>query len=67
VLTTDGFFEWANPGGELFGTERLENSVRAVREQPPKEIISALYQDVLRYAEGTSQKDDLTAIVIKRL
>lgn len=67
LLATDGFFEWANTAEELFGSERLENSVRANRDQPPAEIISILYADVLRFAGGTSQKDDLTAIVIKRI
>lgn len=67
VLTTDGFFEWANGSEKLFGTERLENSVRANRDKPAAEIISNLYQDVLNFAGGTAQKDDLTAIVIKRL
>jgi serine phosphatase RsbU (regulator of sigma subunit) len=67
VLTTDGFFEWANPKGELFGAERLENSVRAHRDRSAAEIISCLYEDVLRYSEGNAQNDDLTAVVIKRL
>jgi serine phosphatase RsbU (regulator of sigma subunit) len=66
VLATDGFFEWANTAQELFGSGRLENSVRANRNQPAAQIISSLYQDVLRFAGGTAQKDDLTAIVIKR-
>jgi serine phosphatase RsbU (regulator of sigma subunit) len=67
VLTTDGFFEWANSAQELFGSERLENSIRANRDKPAAEIISLLYQDVLNFSGGTSQQDDLTAIVIKRL
>jgi serine phosphatase RsbU (regulator of sigma subunit) len=67
VLATDGFFEWANASEELFGSERLESSIRASREKPAADIISILYQDVLRFAGGTSQKDDLTAIVIKRI
>ena len=67
VLCTDGFFEWANSTQELFGSERLEQSVRTNRDKPATEIISSLYQDVLNFAGGTSQKDDLTAIVIKRL
>jgi serine phosphatase RsbU (regulator of sigma subunit) len=66
VLATDGFFEWTNAAKEQFGSGRLENSVRANRTQPAAGIISLLYQDVLRFAGGTAQKDDLTAIVIKR-
>jgi serine phosphatase RsbU (regulator of sigma subunit) len=67
ILTTDGFFEWANASEELFGTERLENSVRTNRDKSSAEIIATLYQDVIRFAAGTKQNDDLTAIVIKRL
>jgi serine phosphatase RsbU (regulator of sigma subunit) len=67
LLATDGFFEWANASEELFGNERLENSVRASRNKSAAEIISVLHEDVLRFAGGTSQKDDLTAIVIKRI
>jgi phosphoserine phosphatase RsbU/P len=66
LLVTDGFFEWANPAEELFGSERLENSVRTSRSKSSSEIISTLYEDVLEFAGGTAQKDDLTAIVIKR-
>jgi len=67
VLATDGFFEWANAGEERFGTERLGASLRASREKPAAEIILNLYQDVLKFAGGTKQTDDLTAIVLKRL
>jgi len=67
LLATDGFFEWQGPRGERFGTERMEASLRAARDKPAAEIISSLYQDVLRFAEGTKQMDDLTAIVLKRI
>ena len=53
--------------GERFGTERLEVSLRAARNKPAGEIISSLYEDVLRFAGGTRQMDDLTAIVVKRV
>jgi len=67
LLATDGFFEWEGRSGERFGTDRLEASLRAARHKPATEIISTLYQDVLRFAEGTRQMDDLTAIVVKRV
>jgi len=66
VLTTDGFFEWANAQDEQFGIERMEAIIRASREKPPAEIISALYRAVIEFSGGTSQDDDLTAVVIKR-
>ncbi|HKM65712.1 MAG TPA: PP2C family protein-serine/threonine phosphatase [Candidatus Acidoferrum sp.] len=70
VLATDGFFEWANAQGDRFGTERLEKSVREACARPAAEIISTLYQDVLKFAGGTKhtkQMDDLTAIILKRV
>jgi serine phosphatase RsbU (regulator of sigma subunit) len=66
VLTTDGFFEWANRKDEQFGVNRLEETIRASREKSPAEIIAALYKVVLEFSEGTKQGDDLTAVVIKR-
>ena len=66
VLATDGFFEWANAQDERFGTDRLSASLRASCNRPAAEIISSLYQDVLKFAGGTTQMDDLTAIVIKK-
>jgi sigma-B regulation protein RsbU (phosphoserine phosphatase) len=66
VITTDGFFEWANAQEEQFGEERMEDVIRASREKPPAEIISALYKAVIEFSGGTSQDDDLTAVVIKR-
>lgn len=66
VLATDGFFEWANAQGEQFKTRRLEETIRRSREKPAREIISILYRAVVEFSDGTTQQDDLTAIVIKR-
>jgi serine phosphatase RsbU (regulator of sigma subunit) len=66
VLTTDGFFEWANAQDEQFGIKRMEDTIRASKEKPPAQIISALYNAVIEFSGGTSQDDDLTAVVIKR-
>jgi serine phosphatase RsbU (regulator of sigma subunit) len=67
LLATDGFFEWANSSQERFGTDRLGQTIRAAREKPAAEIISNLHQEVLHFAAGTRQMDDLTAIVLKRV
>jgi serine phosphatase RsbU (regulator of sigma subunit) len=44
----------------------MEDTIRAARERPPAEIISALYKAVIEFSGGTKQDDDLTAVVIKR-
>jgi serine phosphatase RsbU (regulator of sigma subunit) len=66
VVTTDGFFEWADAQDEQFGEDRMEATIRASKEKPPAEIISDLYKAVIAFSGGTPQDDDLTAIVIKK-
>jgi serine phosphatase RsbU (regulator of sigma subunit) len=66
ILITDGFFEWENNGGEQFGPERLAAVVRQFSHQDPEVIIAELYDSVLKFAQGSPQQDDLTAVLIKR-
>ena len=66
VLATDGFFEWVNSAGEQFGTARLAAAIRSTSALPPREIIAGLYDAVVAFSAGTPQKDDLTAVIIKR-
>ncbi|MHC4293163.1 MAG: cache domain-containing protein [Planctomycetota bacterium] len=65
VLITDGFFEWSNKEREMFGIERLQETIRKYKDLPAKEIISKLYKDVVKFTEGTKQQDDLTAVILK--
>lgn len=65
-LITDGFEEWANPDGDQFGTQRISQIIRTDRDLPASEMIQSLHESVLRHANGTTQLDDLTAVVIKR-
>lgn len=66
ALVTDGFYEWANPDGEEFGVVRLEAILRASRDRPAEEVITALRSAVADFCKGTPQKDDLTAVILKR-
>lgn len=67
VLITDGFLEWENSSGEQFGTDRLSAIIRQFSGREPEVIIAEVYDSVLRFAQGTPQQDDLTAVLIKRL
>ena len=66
VLVTDGFYEWENPEGEEFGLTRLEAVIRESRDCSPAMVIDKLRAAVERFCRGTKQKDDLTALVLKR-
>lgn len=67
LLITDGFFEWENCAQEEFGTKRLAEILRTFCDREPEVIIAELYDSVLKFSQGTPQKDDLTAVLIKRL
>ncbi len=52
---------------EEFGADRLKEMVRSLRNLPPDAILKSLYESVLAFSGGTTQQDDLTAVIIKRL
>jgi serine phosphatase RsbU (regulator of sigma subunit) len=66
ALVTDGFYEWENPQGEEFGLERLEAVLRDSRDLPAEEVIVRLRSAVASFCQGTEQKDDLTAVILRR-
>ena len=66
VLVTDGFYEWQNPDEEEFGVERLKDTIREARDCSAEDMIGKLYAAVKEFSKGTEQKDDLTAVVLKR-
>ena len=65
-LITDGFLEWENADGDQFGNARFEQFVASTCHLSPEEMIAELYAAVLKFAGGTPQLDDLTAVVIKK-
>lgn len=67
LVLTDGFFEWANASGEHFGIERLEESIRAHADRSARAMLEGIRDDVERFADGAPQKDDLTAVAIKKV
>jgi serine phosphatase RsbU (regulator of sigma subunit) len=66
LLTTDGFFEWRSAAGEQYGVARLVAFLKSNHGLDPDAFIQALHEDVLAFAGGTTQDDDLTAVVVKR-
>ncbi len=67
AVLTDGFVEWARPDDEQFGTQRVVQVFRDHPTMPAGELINVLYREVVRFGEGTEQRDDLTAVIIKRM
>lgn len=59
---TDGLAEAMNAEKELFGTERIIESLNEVSDLPPKEILSAVRRSVDDFVRGEPQFDDLTML-----
>lgn len=66
LLITDGFFEWANSTGQVFGIKRLHDAILDMARLPCEQIISGLYQRVRDFAGPVPQADDVTAVIVKR-
>ena len=65
LLITDGLLEAQRDDGDLFGTERVLDSVLANRQRPAREIVEALCGEARGFSQNQQIADDITAVVIK--
>lgn len=65
VFFTDGISEAMNIKGEEFSDNRLEEIAIESATLPAKEILNKIRNEVVDFAAGTVQSDDLTMIVVK--
>lgn len=66
VVPTDGFHEYARGDGELFGTPRLKDVLRAHRTDPAAALAQRLHDAAVAFAAGAPQLDDMTVVIVKR-
>lgn len=66
VLLTDGFYEAADPAGELFSAPRVVEVLRRDLQAPLARLIQSLHAAVESFVAGGPQADDLTAVLIRR-
>ena len=67
VFLTDGILETCSPSGEEFGVSRLLELLQRERHRPAADIIQILFNEVRQFGAPESLKDDITALLIKRL
>ena len=63
-LYTDGVPEATNASNELFGTERMLESLRSAEDKPPKAILEAVDNSVKEFVKQAPQFDDLTMLCL---
>lgn len=67
AIFTDGLEEALNPDNEIFGQERIIDSLLESKELSSKEIIKAVNAKAIEFCKGKPLHDDLTMIVAKRI
>jgi len=66
LLYTDGITEAANPQGDEFGLDRLQNVVEKYTQEPLVAIAVAIETAVEVFADGTPFGDDRTMVLLRR-
>lgn len=68
LLVTDGFFEQGRDSDtQLYGVERLRDFLKANGHLDASTFIQTLHREVVAFAAGAKQNDDMTAAVIRRI
>jgi len=65
LLYTDGVIETTNADGEMFGNERLADTLRACAGRPPAELVASVLHEVDRFRGATPIIDDVTVLAIR--
>jgi sigma-B regulation protein RsbU (phosphoserine phosphatase) len=65
IMFTDGVSEAMNKNREEFSDKRLEEIAKRTFRKNADEILKEIRQEVLTYASGAVQSDDITLMVIK--
>jgi serine phosphatase RsbU (regulator of sigma subunit) len=65
VFYTDGVTEMQNEGGEMYGLDRLAESVVTHRDADPETVVGEVIASLDRFAGGAPREDDLTIVVMK--
>jgi phosphoserine phosphatase RsbU/P len=67
ILYTDGVTEAEDPGGSLFGIDRLCESARTYRDGTAADVKQGIVRDVMQHIDTQRIHDDITLLVLKHL
>ena len=64
-LYTDGVTEAMTAGKKMFSEERLLEALKKNKDAPPRQLLSAIKQEIDIFANGAEQADDITMLVLE--
>ena len=65
VIYSDGITETMDPTGELFGDERLAETVETEASADARHMAAAIYRDIDAFGRNAPAQDDRTVVVIR--
>ena len=65
LLWSDGITEAFNIDGRVYGPERLVKLLKRRQYSGALDIVTAIENEVSRFAEGTEQSDDITCVAMR--
>lgn len=65
-LYTDGLTDMVNIEGEIFGRERLEETIDGTSGDSPEDIVNQVWTTIGSFATGAPAADDMTCLVLHR-
>lgn len=66
ILYTDGVSEAFSPGGDIYGEERLRQSIRAADGASARAVLEAIDRDMAAFVGDGPPSDDVTLVVLHR-
>ena len=67
VVGTDGIREARNENGDMFGQDRLRESIRKYATESAQDIQNSIIRDLKAFQGESPQEDDITLVVVKLL
>ncbi len=64
---TDGVAEASDPGGRLFGTDRILEALNADPDAPPQDALATMMNRIDEFAADAEQFDDITMLCFRYL
>jgi sigma-B regulation protein RsbU (phosphoserine phosphatase) len=65
LLLSDGVVEAHGPGGELFGFERLEETIAQASSGDVRELVELVLERVQQHMGDREQHDDITIVAVR--
>ena len=68
LVYSDGVTESSNKYDDFFGDQRLNDSIKSLKEETsPQDIVNIVFNSVVKFEKGTDQADDITILGLKYL